>query len=83
MALCFVVSQPDCDDFIFPLTTGRLMGVSGAARHATSGWVSAVLHIADIQGMMIKLAEQLSATNRELAADDFYRSKMFGKSRPP
>jgi hypothetical protein len=24
---CFVVSQPDCDDFILPLTCGRLMGV--------------------------------------------------------
>ncbi|HCI53634.1 MAG TPA: hypothetical protein DE312_10035 [Gallionella sp.] len=28
MALCFVVSQPDCDDFIFSLTSGRLMIVS-------------------------------------------------------
>ena len=31
MALYFVVAQPDCDDFILPLTTGRLMGVRNRA----------------------------------------------------
>jgi hypothetical protein len=40
MALCFEVSQPDCDVFIWSLTTGRLMGVSS--------WpVSPLVHLTD------------------------------------
>ncbi len=27
MALCFVISHSDYDGFVWPLTTGRLMGV--------------------------------------------------------
>ncbi len=40
MALCFVVSQPDCDDFILPLTYGRLMGVSYWPDSARLDWLT-------------------------------------------